>query len=142
MSRATMHRARGLLLAAAAAGRRRSRRRGCRRTPTTTRIRITSDPMPPRARERTTFKLVVRDKATNQPVDGGEGLLYGNMKDPTVKVWDSFVAGAEPGTYYANVHYVAAGDWAMAIRFHRDSTQRLEQVDWMQTVANAQGEVR
>jgi len=104
-------------------------------------IRITSDPMPPRARERSTFKIVVRDKATNQPVDGGEGLIYGNMKDPTVKVWDSFIAGAEPGTYYANVHYVAAGDWAMAIRFHRDSTQKLEQVDWMQSVANAKGEV-
>ena len=105
-------------------------------------MRITSDPMPPRARERSTFKIVVRDKSTNQPVDGGEGLLFGNMRDPAVKVWDSFVAGAEPGTYYANVHYVAAGDWAMAIRFRRDSTQRLEQVDWMQSVNNAQGEVR
>ena len=105
-------------------------------------MRITSDPMPPRARERSMFKLVVRDKTTNQPVDGGEGLIYGNMKDPTVKVWDSFVAGAEPGTYYANLHYVAAGDWAMALRFRRDSTQKLEQVDWMQSVNNAQGEAR
>lgn len=104
--------------------------------------RITSDPMPPRARERVTFKIVVRDKSTNQPVDGGEGLLYGNMQDPTVKVWDSFIAGAAPGTYYANVHYVAAGEWAMGMRFRRDSTQKLEQVDWMQTVHNAQGEVR
>lgn len=105
-------------------------------------FRITSDPMPPRARERATFKIVVRDKTTNQPVDGGEGLIYGNMSDPTVKVWDSFVAGAEPGTYYANIHYVAAGEWAMAIRFRKDSTQKLEQVDWMQSVHNAQGEVR
>jgi hypothetical protein len=30
----------------------------------------------------------------------------------------------------------------MALRFHKDSTQKLEQVDWMQTVNNATGEVR
>jgi hypothetical protein len=103
-------------------------------------LRITTDPMPARARERTTYKVVVRDKKTGQPVDGGEGLLYGNMRDPRVKVWDSFIAGAEPGTYYANVHFIAAGDWYMAIRFHRDSTQRLEQVDWTQSVYNAKSE--
>jgi hypothetical protein len=105
-------------------------------------MRVTSDPAPPRARERTTYKIVVQDKESGQPIDGGEGLLYGNTKDPSVKVWDSFIAGAEPGTYYANVHYVIAGDWAMALRFRKDSTQKLEQVDWMQTVNNAKGEVR
>jgi hypothetical protein len=116
-------------------------------------LRVTSDPAPPRARQRTTYKIVVQDKATGQPIDGGEGLLYGSTNPrqlingkyvdvPVVKVWDSFTAGAEPGTYYANVHYVVAGDWAMALRFHKDSTQKLEQVDWMQTVNNATGEVR
>jgi hypothetical protein len=105
-------------------------------------MRVTSDPAPPRARQRTTYKIVVQDKVTGQPIDGGEGLLYGNTKDPSVKVWDSFIAGAEPGTYYANVHYVIAGDWAMALRFRKDSTQKLEQVDWMQSVNNASGEVR
>jgi hypothetical protein len=103
-------------------------------------MRITTEPIPPRARERTTFKIVVRDKNTRQPVDGGEGLLYGNPRDPSVKVWDSFVAGAEPGTYYANIHYVIAGDWYMALRFRRDSTQKLEQVDWTQSVGNASSE--
>jgi hypothetical protein len=103
-------------------------------------MRITTDPMPARARERTTFKVVVRDKQTRQPVDGGEGLLYGNPRDPNVKVWDSFVPGAEPGTYYANINYVIAGDWYMAIRFRRDSTQKLEQVDWTQSVHNATAE--
>jgi hypothetical protein len=103
-------------------------------------LRITTDPMPARARERTTFKVVVRDKNTQQPIDGGEGILYGNTKDPGVKVWDTFVAGAEPGTYYANINYVIAGDWAMGLQFRRDSTQRLEQVDWMQTVHNASAE--
>jgi hypothetical protein len=105
-------------------------------------MRITSDPAPPRARQRTTFKIVVRDKETNEPISGGEGVLYGNTKDPNVKVWDTFVVGAEPGTYYANVNYIVATDWAMGLRFRKDSTQKLEQVDWMQSVNNASGEVR
>jgi hypothetical protein len=114
-------------------------------------MRVTSDPAPPRARQRTTFKIVVRDKESGQPIDGGEGLLYGSTNPkqkvgdhyvdvPVMKVWDSFVAGAEPGTYYANVNYVIAADWAMALRFRKDSTQKLEQVEWMQTVNNATGE--
>ena len=103
-------------------------------------MRITTDPTPARARERTTFKIVVRDKATGQPIDGGEGLLYGNTRDPAVKVWDSFMAGAEPGTYYANLHFVIAGDWYLALRFRRDSTHKLEQVDWTQSVYNATSE--
>ena len=114
-------------------------------------MRISSDPAPPRARQRNTFKIVVRDKETGVPIDGGEGLLYGSTNPkkkegdhyidvPVMKVWDTFVAGAEPGTYYANVNFVVATDWAMGIRFRKDSTQKLEQVDWMQTVNNATGE--
>ena len=101
-------------------------------------MRITTDPLHARARERTTFKVVIRDKRTGQPVDGGEGILYGNTQDTAVKTWDSFIAGAEPGTYYANLHFIIAGDWYMGLRFHKDSTQRLEQVDWTQSVYNEQ----
>ena len=97
-------------------------------------MRLITDPERAHARERTKFKIVVRDRQTGQPVDGGEGLLYGNTKDPDVKVWDSFVAGPEPGTYYATVNFIIADNWYMAIRFHKDSTQRLEQVDWVQQV--------
>lgn len=103
-------------------------------------FRITTDPIPPRARERTTFKILVRDKATRQPVDGGEGLIYGNPQDPTIKVWDSFVGSPEPGTYSANLHFVIAGNWFLAIRFRKDSTQKLEQVDWTQEISNAKSE--
>ena len=49
--------------------------------------------------------------------------------------WDSFVAGPEVGTYYANLNYVVSGDWAVAIQFRRDSTHTLERADWMQEVA-------
>jgi hypothetical protein len=96
---------------------------------------ITSDPSPPYARERTTFKIVVRDKSTSEPIEGGEGILYGNTKDGAGKSWDSFSAGPAPGTYYANLNFIVANDWALALKFHKDSTQALETVDtWYQTV--------
>ncbi len=98
-------------------------------------FRISSDPSPPHARERTVFKIVVRDKNNQQPIEGGEGLLYSNTKSGTGRTWDSFVAGPAPGTYYATLHFIVADDWAVALQFRKDSAQALEKVDtWYQTV--------
>lgn len=98
---------------------------------------ITSDPMPPHAREKTIYKIIVRDKNTQQPIEGGEGLLYANTRDGA-RAWDSFSAGPEPGTYYATLDFVVASpEWAMGMRFRKDSTQKLEQADWMQEVLAA-----
>jgi len=98
-------------------------------------FRISSDPVPPMAREKVRYKVVVRDKDTNQPIQGGEGILYAENRDG-VKTWDSFTAGREVGTYYADrLNFLTAGDWAMGLRFRRDSTHALEQADWMQEVA-------
>jgi hypothetical protein len=71
-------------------------------------FRVTVEPMPPEALEPAVYKVVVRDRKTNQPV--------------------------ENGTYYARLYYVISGEWAIAIQFRRDSTQRLERADWRQTV--------
>ena len=97
-------------------------------------FRIVSDPVPPMAREKVRYKVVVRDKETGQPIQGGEGILYAESHE-ALKTWDSFTAGPEVGTYYANLNFLTSGDWAMGLRFRRDSTQQLEQVDWMQEVA-------
>ena len=98
-------------------------------------FRISSDPSPPFARERTVYKVVVRDKNTSQPIEGGEGIIYANTKDGAGKTYDSFVAGPAPGTYYANLRFIVANDWAIALKFRKDSTQALETVDtWYQTV--------
>ncbi|MBX6331864.1 MAG: hypothetical protein IRY91_08455 [Gemmatimonadaceae bacterium] len=97
-------------------------------------FRITADPTPPHARERTRYKVVVRDKDTGQPIEGGEGRIFASSRDGA-STWDSFVAGPEVGTYYANLNYVVSGDWAVAIQFRRDSTHTLERADWMQEVA-------
>lgn len=96
-------------------------------------MRISSEPSPPHAREAARYKLVVRDKDSGQPIEGGQGIIYANTRDGA-STWDTFVAGDELGTYYATLHFVVAGNWAMGLRFRRDSTQQLEQVDWMQEV--------
>lgn len=96
-------------------------------------MRISSEPSPPHAREAARYKLVVRDKESGQPIEGGEGILYSNTIDGA-STWDTFVPGKELGTYYATLNFVVAGSWAMGLRFRRDSTQQLEQVDWMQDV--------
>lgn len=96
-------------------------------------FRISSDPIPPMAREKARFKVVVRDKDTNQPIQGGEGIIYAESRDG-IKTWDSFTAGPEVGTYYANLNFLTSGDWAMGLRFRRDSTHTLEQADWMQEI--------
>lgn len=98
-------------------------------------FRISSDPSPPHARERTVFKIVVRDKNSSEPIEGGEGIIYANTKDGVGKTYDSFTAGPAPGTYYANLNFIVANDWAIALKFRKDSTQALETVDtWYQTV--------
>lgn len=102
---------------------------------------ITGDPMPPRARELggNRFKVVIRDRETRQPLDGGEGQIYAQNRDG-LRSYAPLERGEELGTYYASLHFVTAGDWAMAVRFRRDSTQALEKVDWMQQVFAATDE--
>ena len=95
-----------------------------------------SDPVPPHARERTVYKIVVRDKKTRQPIENGEGQVFATSRDGA-STWDGLAPGPEIGTYYGTLNFVTAGDWAVAIRFRRDSTAPLERVDWMQEVGNA-----
>jgi hypothetical protein len=96
-------------------------------------FRISTDPMPPRAREKITFKVVVQDKESRQPIEKGEGRVFATSRDGK-NTWDILEPTPEPGTYRATLNFLTAGDWAVAIQFRRDSTQKLERVDWMQTV--------
>ncbi len=101
-------------------------------------FRVSSEPVPPRARERVVYKVVVRDKETGQPIEGGEGRIFATSMDRQ-NTWDSFAPGPELGTYYATLRFITAGDWAIAIQFRRDSTKKLERMDWRQEVRNARG---
>jgi hypothetical protein len=94
---------------------------------------ITSDPMPPRAREDVTYKILVRERSNRQPVDAGEGILYSSNREDA-RTGGAIRRGPEIGTYYGRLRYVTSGEWAVAVEFRRDSTARLEKVEWMQDV--------
>lgn len=99
-------------------------------------VRISVDPMPPRAMEPIMYKVIVRDKKTNQPIDTGEGRIFATSRDGA-SANDGLAKGKEVGTYYARLSYITSGDWAIALQFRRDTANRntpLQRMDWMQTV--------
>ena len=100
----------------------------------TFRIRLT--PRPPFAREDVIVKVVVSDKKSGAPVENGQGRIYATSHD-SVNVFDGLERGPEPGTYYAKLQFVTAGEWAIGLQFRRDSTEKLETMDWLQSVRNA-----
>jgi hypothetical protein len=97
---------------------------------------VSSVPVPPRAREQVRYKVVVRDRESRQPIETGEGRIFSSNRDEA-KTWDGLRKGPEPGTYYGTLNYVTSGEWAIAIEFRRDSTSRLEKIEWMQEVLAA-----
>lgn len=104
-------------------------------------FRVLPDPVPPRAREPIKYKVVVRDRETGEPIETGQGQIFATSQDG-IDAYDPLVKGPELGTYYATMHFVTAGQWAVAIRFRRDSTKKLERMDWMQEVFPARGEAK
>lgn len=98
-------------------------------------FRITVDPAPPRAIEDATYKIIVQDKKTGEPIETGEGRIFATSKDGA-NTDDGLAKGKEVGTYYGRLFFPTTGDWAVALQFRRDSTQRLERVDWTQAVNN------
>ena len=102
-------------------------------------FRITVDPSPPRAIEDAMYKVVVQDKKTGEPIETGEGRIFATSRDGA-NTDDGLAKGKEVGTYYGRLFYPTTGDWAVALQFRRDSTQRLERVDWVQEVNNPSGQ--
>src|SRR6185437_10604348 len=96
---------------------------------------ITPSEAPPHAREAITYKVVILDRDTHEPIQNGEGQIYSNNREGA-RTWDGFAYGPEIGTYYGKLNYVTAGLWAVGIRFRRDSLHPLEKLEWMQDVLN------
>jgi hypothetical protein len=94
---------------------------------------ISSDPIPPRAREDVIYKIQVKDKKTGQPIETGEGRIFANTAEGA-RTYDGFVKSPEVGTYSAKLNFVTSGQWAVGIQFHSDSTKPLEKTEWMQDV--------
>ena len=94
---------------------------------------ITSDPIPPYAREDVIYTVTVRDRESGQPIETGEGRIFANTLEGA-RTWDGFVKAPAVGTYKAKLRFVASGQWAIGIQFHSDSTKPLEKTEWMQDV--------
>lgn len=97
-------------------------------------FRVASEPSPPAAREPVEYTIVILDRETGRPVENGEGQLFA-QNITGKKTYDALAPAPEAGTYKATVSYLLAGEWAVGIRFRRDSTAALERIDWMQEVA-------
>jgi hypothetical protein len=122
-------------LLAAACGPRGPREHQLRQLSKSYAFTIVAQPSPPHARETIQYKIVVRDRETRQPIESGEGQIFANDSSGA-RTWDGFAKGAEMGTYYGKLNYTTSGQWAVAIRFRRDSLHPLERIDWMQDVYN------
>ena len=97
-------------------------------------IQVWLDPAPPHALEPVKFRVVVRDKESGEPIEGGEGRIFATNEDRK-SINNGFVKEPELGTYSTNLMFVTAGSWAVGLQFRRDSTQALQRVqDWMQEV--------
>ena len=94
---------------------------------------ITSDPIPPHAREDVIYTITVKDRKTGQPIETGEGRIFANTREGA-RTYDGFVKAPQVGTYSAKLNYVSAEQWAVGLQFHSDSTKPLEKTEWMQDV--------
>jgi hypothetical protein len=100
-------------------------------------IRVSSEPTPPRALEQIKYRIVIRDKATGEPIETGQGRIFATNEDRK-SIDNGFTKGEEAGTYYTTLLFATAGSWAMGIQFRRDSTQQLQRtLYWMQDVLAA-----
>jgi len=101
-------------------------------------FRVTMDPMPPKALEPISYRLVVQDKKTGQPIETGEGRIFATSAD-RANTSDGLKKEKELGAYSGKMFFATSGDWAAAIQFRREKNPRLplERVDWIQTVLSA-----
>jgi hypothetical protein len=101
-------------------------------------FRVTADPRPPIALEQITYRIVVQDKKTGQPIENGEGRIFATSAD-RANTNDGLKKEKELGTYSGHMFYPTSGDWAAAIQFRREKDPRmpLERVDWIQAVRPA-----
>lgn len=97
-------------------------------------FRISVSPMPPVAEDMATFKVIVQDKDTRQPIETGQGRIFATSPD-RAQAGDGLAKGKEVGTYYAHIRFPVSGEWTVGMQFRRDSTKPLTRTqDWQQTV--------
>lgn len=100
-------------------------------------IRVIPDSLPTRALEPIGWRIIVNERKTGAPVQGGQGRIFATSKDRH-SIANGLEETEELGTYRANLMFVTAGMWAMGVQFRRDSTQVLQRTqDWTQQLLSA-----
>ena len=100
-------------------------------------IRVAPETVPTRALEPITWRVIVHDRETGAPIQGGEGDVFATNRDRK-SISNGLSETGELGTYRTKLMFVTAGMWAMGLRFRRDSTQALQRtVDWTQDILTA-----
>lgn len=100
-------------------------------------VRISPETRPTRALEPIYWRVVVHDRNTGTPIQGGQGRIFATSKDHK-SIANGLEETGELGTYRTNLMFVTAGMWAMAMEFRRDSTAPLQRTeDWTQDILSA-----
>ncbi len=100
-------------------------------------LRVNADPTPPKALEQITWTVVINDRESGMPIDGGEGRIFATSRDGK-NIDNGFEPTGELGTYRTRLLFITAGMWAMGIQFRADSTLPLQRTqDWSQDVLSA-----
>src|SRR5438045_9003316 len=98
---------------------------GCSNGPKATELRLWSDnyafrvivdPMPPRALEPAAYRVVVLDKKTRQPIEGGEGRIFATSED-RANTNDGFKKEKERGTYSGRLCFATSVKCVTAIHY-------------------------
>jgi hypothetical protein len=100
-------------------------------------ILISPETRPTRALEPIYWRVVVHDRETGTPIQGGQGRIFATSRDRK-SIANGLEETGELGTYRTNLMFVTAGMWAMAMEFRRDSTLPLQRTeDWTQDILSA-----
>ena len=102
-------------------------------------LRVSSTPVPPRARSRTLYRVEVRDKESGRPMERVEGQIYASNSGGR-NIYDALEPGPELGPYYATLNFITAEEWALNLRFRGapgDSIEIAAPDGWRQVVGAA-----
>ena len=77
-------------------------------------ISISPETRPTRALEPIYWRVVVHDRETGTPIQGGQGRIFATSKDRK-SIANGLEETGELGTYRTNLMFVTAGMWAMAM---------------------------
>jgi hypothetical protein len=96
-------------------------------------FRVSFEPAPAFAREKIQYRVIVQDRESGQPIENGWGQVYATSRDGK-NIYDNLVSSTQLGTYSGTLNFLTAGQWAVAVRFRRDSLAALETLDWNQEI--------